>query len=160
MKLFLYLVATALILPNLSAQDMAASDASVVFADSDTDKDGKISKPELTNHYANQLLRSYDANNNGTITKAELEGALKEQEKQGQVTKSQAKKVELQFEILDADKDGVVSRSELVAHLGSLGYAVLLPGYTPQTNIDQPIALQQMEDFHTAGGVPLLSIAF
>jgi hypothetical protein len=77
------------------------------------------------------------------------------------MTPQMARKVELEFDKLDKDRDQAVSREELEAHLGSLGTAILFPDAEPEpTNIDQPVLLQQWQDMHTTGGIPVLSIRF
>lgn len=127
----------------------------------DKDQNNQLSAAEVHNHYIDQLLASYDQNNDGTITKSEMKAAVAEQEKAGEMTPKMARKVELEFNKLDKNRDNRVSREELSVHLGSLGTALLFPGEAPeQTNIDQPILLQQWQDMHTTGGIPVMSIRF
>lgn len=127
----------------------------------DQNQDNQLTKDELHDHYIDQLLAGYDQDNDGTITRSEVVGAVQEQEKEGQLSPAMAQKVELEFDKLDVDKNNRVNRQELETHLGPLGTAVLFPGTEPQqTNIDQPILLQQWQDLHTTGGIPVMSIRF
>ncbi len=127
----------------------------------DQDGDDRLSSAEVRDHYVDQLLAGYDQDDDGTISRAEVEATIAEQEKQGEMTPAMARKVEVEFNTLDRDQSGAVSRQELAVHLGPLGTAVLFPEAEPQqTNIDQPVMLQQWQDLHTTGGISVMSIRF
>jgi len=161
-KIALALIGTLSLVGSTFAQSSSNEETpEQKFKRLDKDQNNKLSTGEIHDHYIDQLLASYDQDNDGSITKSELEDAIAEQEKQGEVTPQMARKVELEFNKLDKNRDNQVSRQELAIHLGSLGNAVLFPGEAPeQTNIDQPIMLQQWQDMHTTGGIPLMSIRF
>ena len=99
-----------------SAAQARAKDPEAVFMSMDVDKDGKVTKAEFLAVYKNKaraerLFKVYDKDGNGYLVKQEYVVTARKLSEE-----RKAKRAQRQFDKMDTNKDGKVSKEEFLAH--------------------------------------------